>query len=468
MLEEEAMNKKAQEEKIKQEQAENDAFFLEFELGYIVIVSLAVLLIGLGGLEFSEFVHDPQHVCSQYQLPLSAILRSHSRQLRKNLAIRRSGYIVIVSLGGLEFSEFVHDPQHVCSQYQYQLPLSAILRSHSRQLRENLAIRRLGALCPRSDVSDVGLPSEKVMTSGKNGDDGDLLLFRDGPDACDISTGTLRLASQVFSEWNVPWRLPVPGSYQFKDSCAVRDDLRKAYEKCNDLSQESRALICTLLKESSKKDHKLHLSVYGKAAQLERQMETKSAWFQEKYSGRTPGGIGCSSSQTDFPLTEKSYHQTPSDEEALKKFVFVVVVSCYLASVSQEEDHQYIIAVLGLIVPLIIVAIGVEISNAVSVSAYPYLQMKRSRSRQLRGNPVIRRSGALYLRCLCEECQSLLPEKVMAYGKNGDDGDLLLFRDGPGAYDISAGALRLASQFFLEWNVPWRLLVLESTLLESD
>ncbi|GJY00841.1 hypothetical protein Tco_0358993 [Tanacetum coccineum] len=30
MLEEEAMNKKAQEEKIRQEQAENDAFFLEF------------------------------------------------------------------------------------------------------------------------------------------------------------------------------------------------------------------------------------------------------------------------------------------------------------------------------------------------------------------------------------------------------------------------------------------------------
>ncbi|GKG60585.1 hypothetical protein Tco_0614147, partial [Tanacetum coccineum] len=30
MLEEKAMNKKAQEEKIRQEQAENDAFFLEF------------------------------------------------------------------------------------------------------------------------------------------------------------------------------------------------------------------------------------------------------------------------------------------------------------------------------------------------------------------------------------------------------------------------------------------------------
>ncbi|GJZ49484.1 hypothetical protein Tco_0603674, partial [Tanacetum coccineum] len=43
------------------------------------------------------------------------------------------------------------------------------------------------------DVLDAGLPSKKVMASGKNGDDGDLLLFQDGPGACDISAGTLRL-----------------------------------------------------------------------------------------------------------------------------------------------------------------------------------------------------------------------------------------------------------------------------------
>ncbi|GJW46919.1 hypothetical protein Tco_0078565 [Tanacetum coccineum] len=110
-------------------------------------------------------------------------------------------------------------------------------------------------------------------------------------------------------------------SIGFEDSCAVRDDLRKAYEKCNDISQESRALICTLLKESSEKDRKLHLSMYGKAAQLEKQMETKSAWFQEKYFGRTHGGIGCSSSQTDFPLTEKELHQLRMDEEALKEML---------------------------------------------------------------------------------------------------------------------------------------------------
>ncbi|GJV21084.1 zinc finger, CCHC-type, retrotransposon gag domain protein [Tanacetum coccineum] len=79
-------------------------------------------------------------------------------------------------------------------------------------------------------------------------------------------------------------------AFQFEDSCAVRDDLRKTYEKCNDISQESRVLICTLLKE-------------------------------RKYSGRTHGGIGCSSSQSNFPLTEKEFHQLCMDEEALKEML---------------------------------------------------------------------------------------------------------------------------------------------------
>ncbi|GKB19965.1 putative reverse transcriptase domain-containing protein [Tanacetum coccineum] len=91
-------------------------------------------------------------------------------------------------LGGLKFSESDHDPQRVCPRHQ--LPLSATLRSHSRQLSSSLAVTSSGL---SSDVSDAGLPSKKVMTSGKNGDDGDLLLFRDGPGACDISAGTLSL-----------------------------------------------------------------------------------------------------------------------------------------------------------------------------------------------------------------------------------------------------------------------------------
>ncbi|GKA12585.1 hypothetical protein Tco_0692131 [Tanacetum coccineum] len=76
-------------------------------------------------------------------------------------------------------------------------------------------------------------------------------------------------------------------AFRFEDSCAVKDDLRKAYEKCNDMSQESRALICTFLKESSGNDRKLHLSMYGKASQLEKHMGAKLAWLREKYSHHT-------------------------------------------------------------------------------------------------------------------------------------------------------------------------------------
>ncbi|GKD84241.1 hypothetical protein Tco_1351080, partial [Tanacetum coccineum] len=61
----------------------------------------------------------------------------------------------------------------------------------------------------------------------------------------------------------------------FEDSCAVRDDLRRTYKKCNDISRESRALICTLFKESSEKDRELHLSMCGKATQLRKQMDAK-------------------------------------------------------------------------------------------------------------------------------------------------------------------------------------------------
>ncbi|GKD63166.1 hypothetical protein Tco_1305274, partial [Tanacetum coccineum] len=65
-------------------------------------------------------------------------------------------------------------------------------------------------------VSDAGLQSKKVVASGYNGDDGDLLLFREGPGSKLILVQVIglpeRLASQVFLEWSVPWRLPVLGS----------------------------------------------------------------------------------------------------------------------------------------------------------------------------------------------------------------------------------------------------------------
>ncbi|GJV06281.1 hypothetical protein Tco_1343937 [Tanacetum coccineum] len=62
---------------------------------------------------------------------------------------------------------------------------------------------------------------------------------------------------------------------QFDNACTTKDDLRKIYEKCNDIPQESRALIDNFLKEESDKDYELNLSMYEKAAKIEKQINAK-------------------------------------------------------------------------------------------------------------------------------------------------------------------------------------------------
>ncbi|GJU89051.1 probable protein phosphatase 2C 42 [Tanacetum coccineum] len=103
---------------------------------------------------------------------------------------------------------------------------------------------------------------------------------------------------------------------QFENSCTAKDDLRNAYEKCDDISQESRALIDSFLKEGSDEDYKLNLSMYGNDAKLEKQMDAKLAWLLEKYYYRSQESVGCSSSHADLYLTEKELHL---DEEALRE-----------------------------------------------------------------------------------------------------------------------------------------------------
>ncbi|GJS33968.1 hypothetical protein Tco_0532350 [Tanacetum coccineum] len=106
---------------------------------------------------------------------------------------------------------------------------------------------------------------------------------------------------------------------QFENSCTAKDDLINAYEKCNDISQESRALIDSFLKEDSAKDYELNLSMYGKAAKLEKQIDAKLAWILEKYYYCLQESVGCSPSQADLYLTEKVLHQLHLDEEALRE-----------------------------------------------------------------------------------------------------------------------------------------------------
>nr|GEY45641.1 zinc finger BED domain-containing protein DAYSLEEPER [Tanacetum cinerariifolium] len=99
----------------------------------------------------------------------------------------------------------------------------------------------------------------------------------------------------------------------------LKDDLRNAYEKCTDISQESRALIDIFLKEGSDKDYEMNLSMYGKAPKLEKQIDAKLTWLLKKYYYRSQERLGCSSSHADLYLTEKELHQLHLDEEALRE-----------------------------------------------------------------------------------------------------------------------------------------------------
>nr|GEY35151.1 hypothetical protein [Tanacetum cinerariifolium] len=86
------------------------------------------------------------------------------------------------------------------------------------------------------------------------------------------------------------------------------------YEKCNDISQKCRALIDSFLKECSDKDYELNLSMYGKAAKLEKQMDAKLVWLLEKYYYRSQESVGCSSSHADLYLTGEALRETLEEQ----------------------------------------------------------------------------------------------------------------------------------------------------------
>nr|GEV74876.1 hypothetical protein [Tanacetum cinerariifolium] len=53
---------------------------------------------------------------------------------------------------------------------------------------------------------------------------------------------------------------------EYDNACTTKDDMWKAYEECNEILKERRALINTFLKETSDKDYDMHNSLFGKAA----------------------------------------------------------------------------------------------------------------------------------------------------------------------------------------------------------
>ncbi|GKD04968.1 hypothetical protein Tco_1179942 [Tanacetum coccineum] len=69
---------------------------------------------------------------------------------------------------------------------------------------------------------------------------------------------------------------------EFENASIAKDDLRKAYEECNDIPKEKRALVDTFLKEESDKDYEMHNALFRKASELEQQINSKVVWMHVK------------------------------------------------------------------------------------------------------------------------------------------------------------------------------------------
>nr|GEX84003.1 hypothetical protein [Tanacetum cinerariifolium] len=69
------------------------------------------------------------------------------------------------------------------------------------------------------------------------------------------------LVQKLTDEDMVRQKAILDSTLQFDNACTTKIDIRKAYEKCNHIPQESRALIDAFLKEGSDKDYDLNLSM---------------------------------------------------------------------------------------------------------------------------------------------------------------------------------------------------------------
>ncbi|GJU48027.1 hypothetical protein Tco_1217582 [Tanacetum coccineum] len=126
---------------------------------------------------------------------------------------------------------------------------------------------------------------------------------------------------------------------QFDNASTAKDDLRKAYEKCNDIPQESRALIDTFFKEEADKDYEMNLSIESNPPTPEKPLVSPISSFSTGGSSSQQHTHQPMSPLSSFPtveestdeheigdeyltdgyLTEKEQHQLLLDEEALRE-----------------------------------------------------------------------------------------------------------------------------------------------------
>nr|GEU72233.1 transcription factor TFIIE, alpha subunit, zinc finger, UBR-type [Tanacetum cinerariifolium] len=66
---------------------------------------------------------------------------------------------------------------------------------------------------------------------------------------------------------------------KFENASKAKDDMRKAYEECNDIPKEKCVLIDICLKEESDKEYEAHNALFRKAEKLEKQINNKVVWM---------------------------------------------------------------------------------------------------------------------------------------------------------------------------------------------
>nr|GEX46449.1 hypothetical protein [Tanacetum cinerariifolium] len=104
---------------------------------------------------------------------------------------------------------------------------------------------------------------------------------RNGAQLIETNTTHRALVYKLMDEDKARQKAIMELAVQFDNACTTKDDLRKAYEKCNGIPHESRALIDTFLKQESDKDYETNLAIV-RCVEKSPQM----AWCQSRVHGR--------------------------------------------------------------------------------------------------------------------------------------------------------------------------------------
>ncbi|GKA16753.1 hypothetical protein Tco_0696590 [Tanacetum coccineum] len=122
------------------------------------------------------------------------------------------------------------------------------------------------------------------------------------------------LVQKLIHEDSVRQKAMMDLAVQFDNASAAKQDLRQAYEKCNDIPQETRNLIDAFLKRESDKDYEINLAMYRKAGKIEKQIEAKYVWLSENTSSFHSPTINTNSFHNFFSHIQTTFQKLTMSE----------------------------------------------------------------------------------------------------------------------------------------------------------